>query len=313
MFGSGKKGTPDNEPTLKTLAGRQVPVEQGSRGRRHRGAGDRRLSQVPRHRAARRRSAPRRCAASATSRWTAPTTRAPTGSERARLQGGDRPLQRLPQDLSERPEQRPRPLPAGPGLRAGRRPEHGAEDARPAGQGLSAQPLPRRGPVPPRRAAVHRQGLSERREGVRHRAGAAARPSRTTTARSTCRAGRSSSRAGSRTRLRSFFAVLDLKIAGKKGEGGIETLAGLTRADRELVEDTFRVTSISLANLKGAESDPDVHRRLAGAAELRVPRLRAARRALHPPGADQGRGRHLRPVRPQSGRCMRRRRCCRRG
>ena len=57
--------------------------------------------------------------------------------------------------------------------------------------------------------------------------------------------------------LRSFFAVLDLKVAGKKGEGGIETLAGLSRPDRELVEDTFRVTSISLANLKGAESIPE--------------------------------------------------------
>jgi cellulose synthase operon protein C len=57
--------------------------------------------------------------------------------------------------------------------------------------------------------------------------------------------------------LRSFFAVLDLKVANKQGEGGIETLAGLTRADRELVEDTFRVTSISLANLKGAESIPE--------------------------------------------------------
>ncbi|MEO8526083.1 MAG: tetratricopeptide repeat protein [Caldimonas sp.] len=57
--------------------------------------------------------------------------------------------------------------------------------------------------------------------------------------------------------LRSFFAVLDLKVAGKKGEGGIETLEGLSRPDRELVEDTFRVTSISLANLKGAESIPE--------------------------------------------------------
>jgi TolA-binding protein len=57
--------------------------------------------------------------------------------------------------------------------------------------------------------------------------------------------------------LRSFFAVLDLKVAGKQGEGGIETLAGLSRPDRELVEDTFRVTSISLANLKGAESIPE--------------------------------------------------------
>ncbi len=33
-------------------------------------------------------------------------------------------------------------------------------------------------------------------------------------------------------------------------------LPGLTRADRELVEDTFRVTSISLANLQGAASIP---------------------------------------------------------
>ena len=57
--------------------------------------------------------------------------------------------------------------------------------------------------------------------------------------------------------LRSFFGVLDLKVAGRQGEGGIETLAGLSRADRELVEDTFRVTSISLANLKGAESIPE--------------------------------------------------------
>ncbi|HEX7442032.1 MAG TPA: tetratricopeptide repeat protein, partial [Caldimonas sp.] len=56
--------------------------------------------------------------------------------------------------------------------------------------------------------------------------------------------------------LHSFFGVLDLKVAGRPGEGGLETLGGLSRADRELVEDTFRVTSISLANLRGAESIP---------------------------------------------------------
>src|SRR5450755_616562 len=56
--------------------------------------------------------------------------------------------------------------------------------------------------------------------------------------------------------LRSFFAVLDLKVAGRSGEGGFDTIAGLSRADRELVEDTFRVTSISLANLQGAASIP---------------------------------------------------------
>jgi tetratricopeptide (TPR) repeat protein len=56
--------------------------------------------------------------------------------------------------------------------------------------------------------------------------------------------------------LGSFFGVLDLKIANKEGEGGLETIEGLTRADRELVEDTFRVASISLASMQGAESIP---------------------------------------------------------
>jgi TolA-binding protein len=55
--------------------------------------------------------------------------------------------------------------------------------------------------------------------------------------------------------LRSFFGVLDLKIAGR-GDAALDQLEGLSRADRELVEDTFRVTSISLANLQGAESIP---------------------------------------------------------
>ncbi len=56
--------------------------------------------------------------------------------------------------------------------------------------------------------------------------------------------------------LHSFFGVLDVKLAGGKGEGALETLEGLSRADRELVEDTFRVTSLSLASLQGAESIP---------------------------------------------------------
>lgn len=54
--------------------------------------------------------------------------------------------------------------------------------------------------------------------------------------------------------LQSFFGVLDAKLVGLEGDGDLETIEGLTRADRELVEDTFRVTSISLANLQGAES-----------------------------------------------------------
>jgi cellulose synthase operon protein C len=53
--------------------------------------------------------------------------------------------------------------------------------------------------------------------------------------------------------LQSFFGVLDAKLAGR-GDEPLETLPGLTRGDRELVEDTFRVMSISLTNVQGAEA-----------------------------------------------------------
>lgn len=56
--------------------------------------------------------------------------------------------------------------------------------------------------------------------------------------------------------LHSFFGVLDLTIAGREGEAELESVEGLSRADRELVEDTFRVASLSLQNLQGAESIP---------------------------------------------------------
>ena len=55
--------------------------------------------------------------------------------------------------------------------------------------------------------------------------------------------------------LNSFFGVLDLKITGIKDDD-LDQSDALTRADKELVDDTLRVTSISLANLKGAESIP---------------------------------------------------------
>ena len=55
--------------------------------------------------------------------------------------------------------------------------------------------------------------------------------------------------------LNSFFGVLDLKLAGR-GEESLDKAQGLSRADRELIEDTFRVASISLENLQGAESIP---------------------------------------------------------
>jgi len=56
--------------------------------------------------------------------------------------------------------------------------------------------------------------------------------------------------------LHPFFGVLDLKVANRESDGALDTLADLSRADRELVEDTFRVASLSLENLKGAEAIP---------------------------------------------------------
>jgi len=56
--------------------------------------------------------------------------------------------------------------------------------------------------------------------------------------------------------LRSFFGVLDRKPALRSDETDLVDLKELTRADRELVEDTFRVTSISLENLQGPASIP---------------------------------------------------------
>ncbi|MBE7417143.1 MAG: tetratricopeptide repeat protein [Ideonella sp.] len=56
--------------------------------------------------------------------------------------------------------------------------------------------------------------------------------------------------------LKSFFAVLDRKPALREPEADLAALKDLTRAERELVEDTFRVVSISLQNLQGAASIP---------------------------------------------------------
>ena len=58
--------------------------------------------------------------------------------------------------------------------------------------------------------------------------------------------------------VKSFFGVLDLKLynGGKNTgtESGLESIPGMSRADRELLEDTFRVVSLSLENLDGAAS-----------------------------------------------------------
>lgn len=54
--------------------------------------------------------------------------------------------------------------------------------------------------------------------------------------------------------LVSFFGVLDLKLGDTAGDAPLDAIPTMTRADRELVEDTFRVTSIALANTEGADA-----------------------------------------------------------
>jgi cellulose synthase operon protein C len=56
--------------------------------------------------------------------------------------------------------------------------------------------------------------------------------------------------------LHPFFGVLDLRLARLRtgAAPGPDPLAYLTRAERELLEDTYRVMSLSLANLQGAAS-----------------------------------------------------------
>jgi TolA-binding protein len=54
--------------------------------------------------------------------------------------------------------------------------------------------------------------------------------------------------------LTPFFDLLDLKISGIDLKEGENRLEDLSRADRELVEDTFRVLSISFSYMEGPES-----------------------------------------------------------
>jgi TolA-binding protein len=57
-----------------------------------------------------------------------------------------------------------------------------------------------------------------------------------------------------RESLDPFFELLDRKLSGIEIKQGEERLEDLSRANRELVEDTFRVLSISFSYMEGAES-----------------------------------------------------------
>ncbi len=54
--------------------------------------------------------------------------------------------------------------------------------------------------------------------------------------------------------LDAFFALLDRKIANIELQEGDERLRSLRRAEREMVEDTFRVLSISFSYMQGPDS-----------------------------------------------------------
>lgn len=51
-----------------------------------------------------------------------------------------------------------------------------------------------------------------------------------------------------------FFELLDRKLGGVELQDGEDRLAALSRAEQELVEDTFRVLSLSFSYMSGAES-----------------------------------------------------------
>ncbi len=54
--------------------------------------------------------------------------------------------------------------------------------------------------------------------------------------------------------LQPFFELLDRKVGGIEITDGDQRLAALSRGEKELVEDTFRVLSISFSYMEGAES-----------------------------------------------------------
>jgi TolA-binding protein len=56
--------------------------------------------------------------------------------------------------------------------------------------------------------------------------------------------------------LNAFFDVLDAALADRRDDGPLEQVNGLTRADRELIADALRVTSLCFENLQGAASIP---------------------------------------------------------
>ena len=252
---SQKKGFPgDDQPTLATLARTaEVPQDKkiASNEEQTITAYRKFLEVAPKAPARRGHAPPRRPR----------DGRADQRSAAGQPASGPRPRrgEALPEFLKAFPDdkgQRPRPLPARACAGAGRRSRDRAEDARPPGRQLPQHAVPRRGQLPPRRAAVLAEGLCARR----------ASPTAPCSARSTApvqrpravHAGLVALQAGQAGRCAAVLLRRARRAPRRSlgSEGSLETLPGLSRADRELLEDTFRVTSISLANLGRRASRP---------------------------------------------------------
>ena len=172
------------------------------------------------------------------------------------LQGdrGDPSLLGPAQDLSQVRAQRLGALSAGARLRAQRAARQGAGDARPAGRELSEQPLHRRGAVPPRRDFVREQVLSGGAEPPTRRSSSSG-PRRASTIRaSTSTAGRCSSRARA-SGASSLSPACSIRCWSRRAiRRRWWSSTRLSKPNRELVEDTFRVMSITFSYLDGPKS-----------------------------------------------------------
>ena len=173
--------------------------------------------------------------------------------------------------------------------------------------------LPRRSAVPPRRDALQPARLRQGRAGLRDRA--ARRGGQPVPGPRAVHAGLGAVQAGPARRRPALVlrrARPQARLATRRRSGGPDdSLAHLSRADRELVEDTLRVTSISLANLQGAGQHPALHRL------ARAQRPTSSASTSSSASSTSSKTAARTPPTPSSpsprrSRCMRRRRRCRR-
>jgi tetratricopeptide (TPR) repeat protein len=158
------------------------------------------------------------------------------------------------QDLSEIRAQRLGALPAGAGLRTQRAARQGAGLARSAGGAAirTATTSTRRSSGAA--SCCSRQGLPARRRRPTRPSSRSVHRRRSTTRASTSTAGRCSSRARTSAAWIPSPGVLDSVLVSKRRSEGLVEIDTLSRPNRELVEDTFRVMSITFSYLDGPKT-----------------------------------------------------------